>query len=101
MRVKIKEFSIFFQVNPISVEFVSMLTYQSCMLMQLFLYCWFGNEILLKVIMRNERFSFVSKFITDEFPQRARKVIDNICIKAVVCFKIKPYKMYICKLAVL
>ncbi|EFN88818.1 Odorant receptor Or1 [Harpegnathos saltator] len=35
--------------NLLSFEFVWSLSYLGCMLMQIYLYCWFGNEVTLKV----------------------------------------------------
>ncbi|XP_065170242.1 odorant receptor Or1-like [Atheta coriaria] len=35
-------------VELFSLQFVSMVLYQGCMLVEIILYCWFGNEIILK-----------------------------------------------------
>lgn len=38
------------QKRLLSIEFLSLLLYLGCMLFQVFFYCWYGNELQLKVI---------------------------------------------------
>jgi len=45
----------FLQTRLLSFEFLSMLLYLSGMLLQLFYYCWYGNELELKVNYRREQ----------------------------------------------
>ncbi|XP_012059783.1 PREDICTED: uncharacterized protein LOC105622991 [Atta cephalotes] len=40
--------------NLLSLDFAYNLSYLGCMLMQIYLYCWFGNEVTLKINVRRE-----------------------------------------------
>lgn len=48
MRVYWRKFTS--QKRLLSVEFLSLVLYLGCMLFQVFFYCWYGNELQLKVI---------------------------------------------------
>jgi hypothetical protein len=37
------------KMKIVSLQFMSLMLYLSCMLYQIFLYCWYGNEIILQV----------------------------------------------------
>jgi hypothetical protein len=38
-----------FQLVPLSSEFFSLLSYGLAITVQIFMYCWFGNEVEIKV----------------------------------------------------
>ena len=48
-------------MNPASVQFLSMVLYISCMLIQIFMYCYYGNEVTIEV------FSLLFQFQDNQF----------------------------------
>ncbi|GLV44090.1 Odorant receptor 43a [Carabus blaptoides fortunei] len=40
--------------EPLSVQFLAIIVYEACMLGQLYLYCWYGNELFLRSMMISE-----------------------------------------------
>lgn len=49
-----------YQLTKTSGKFVELGMYMSCMLTQIFLYCWYGNEVKLKVCaFENFMFSYI------------------------------------------
>lgn len=42
-------------------DLIILLSYTACMLSQIFLYCWFGNELKLKVYNLSIKTSYLSK----------------------------------------
>ncbi|XP_053605477.1 odorant receptor 94a isoform X2 [Plodia interpunctella] len=59
-------------INPVSVEFISMIFYMSCILIELFIYCYFGNEITIESNM-----IMTSAYATDwlAFPMKHRRML--------------------------
>lgn len=47
----------------LSFEFAWSLSYLGCMLMQIYLYCWFGNEVTLKVNLNISMFCLNLLFV--------------------------------------
>ncbi|XP_060802235.1 uncharacterized protein LOC106137634 [Amyelois transitella] len=59
-------------VSPVSVEFISMVFYINCILIELFLYCYYGNEITFETNMLMK-----SAYATDwqAFPIKHRRIL--------------------------
>ena len=52
-------------VKTFDIEFLQMLLFFPCVLTELFIYCWFGNELIIKVIIinnNNNKFSCYKNF---------------------------------------
>jgi hypothetical protein len=45
-----------FQLVPLSSEFFSLLSYGVAITVQIFMYCWFGNEVEIKVNRSHEKY---------------------------------------------
>ncbi|KAJ3663369.1 hypothetical protein Zmor_007648 [Zophobas morio] len=61
-------------VTPLSSEFISLLFYVSSMTMQVFLYCWFGNEVETRVLAHGRRIGYV-RHVDNTAQQNICKVI--------------------------
>jgi len=45
--------AILYQITKTNAKIIQLVLYMSCMLTQIFLYCWYGNEVRLKVCCYN------------------------------------------------
>lgn len=70
------------KISSTSIEYAKMSLYMYCMLIQIYLYCWYGNLVTLKVwrdVKYNRRdWVLIIEIILNTFKIQSKEIIDRI-----------------------